>query len=76
VEAIKQCVVAGLGIAVLPEMAVHEELAQRRLVALRWSEPDFAIGTHLVWHKDKWQSPALRAFLETVREVLGARAAA
>jgi DNA-binding transcriptional LysR family regulator len=76
VEAIKQCVMAGLGIAVLPEMVVHEELAQGRLVALRWSEPDFAIRTHLAWHKDKWQSPALRAFLETVREVLGARAAA
>lgn len=75
VEAIKQCVMAGVGIAVLPEMAVHEELANGRLVALRWSEPDFAIGAYFVWHKDKWQSPALRAFREMVHEVLGAPAA-
>ena len=73
VEAIKQCVMAGLGIAVLPEMAVHEEIAHARLVALRWSEPDFAVSSHFVWHKDKWQSPALRAFREMVQEILGAR---
>ena len=73
VEAIKQCVMAGLGIAVLPEMAVHEEIAHARLVALRWSEPNFAVSSHFVWHKDKWQSPALRAFREMVQEILGAR---
>ena len=75
VEAIKQCVMAGLGIAVLPEMAVHEELAHGRLVALRWSEPDFAVESYFVWHKDKWQSPALRAFSLMVHEILGSRIA-
>ncbi|HEX6820389.1 MAG TPA: LysR family transcriptional regulator [Ktedonobacterales bacterium] len=75
VEAIKQCVMAGLGIAVLPEMAVHEEIAQGRLVALRWSDPDFAVSSHFVWHKDKWKSPALRAFRDMVHDMLGARAA-
>lgn len=75
VEAIKQCVMAGLGIAVLPEMAVHEEIAHGRVVALRWSDPAFAVSSFLVWHKDKWQSPALRAFREMVREILGSHEA-
>ena len=72
VEAIKQWVMAGMGITVLPEVAVTHEIAQGQLVALPWNEPDFAVTTHMLWHKEKWQSPALSAFLSTAREVLGA----
>src|SRR4030095_13428206 len=42
VEAIKQCVAAGLGIAALPRVAVASELADGRLVALAWSGPPLA----------------------------------
>ena len=27
----------------------------------------FDIGTHILWHKDKWVSPAMAAFLELVK---------
>ncbi len=70
VEAIKQCVMAGMGIAVLPLVAVRAEIERSELTALRWSEPDFAITTQLLWNAARWQSPALAAFLATVREVL------
>ena len=63
-EAIKQCLVAGLGLAILPQMAVAREVGQGALAALPWQGPPFPIVTQLCWHKDKWQSPALRAFLE------------
>jgi DNA-binding transcriptional LysR family regulator len=72
VEAIKQCVMAGMGITVLPRMAVHAELARGELSALRWCEPGFRATTQLLWHKGKWQSPALAAFLATARELLAA----
>ena len=70
VETIKQCVMVGMGIAVLPAITVRRELADGRLVALAWSEPGYTPTTHMVWHKDKWVSPALAAFLRVAREVL------
>lgn len=70
VEAIKQCVMAGLGIALLPKMAVAKEIEQGQLTVLPWDGPEFPIVTQLCWHKDKWLSPALSAFLEMTREML------
>jgi DNA-binding transcriptional LysR family regulator len=71
VEAIKQCAAAGMGVAVLPEVAVRAELADGRLAALGWwRQGDAEMATHLVWHRGRWQSPALRAFLGAARELL------
>jgi DNA-binding transcriptional LysR family regulator len=41
IEAIKQCVMVGMGVAVLPQMTVAAELEDGRLVALPWSDRDF-----------------------------------
>ncbi|NWF70714.1 MAG: LysR family transcriptional regulator [Chloroflexi bacterium] len=68
IEAIKQCVMAGLGIAVLPEIAVARELARGDLAALPWYKPDWSAATLMVWHKEKWMSPALKAFIRLVHE--------
>src|SRR5262245_6607481 len=70
VEAIKQCVIAGMGLAVLPAVAVARELTLGQLVALRWAESPLEVVTQMVWHAERWQSPALRAFLELARETL------
>jgi DNA-binding transcriptional LysR family regulator len=70
VEAIKQCAAAGMGLAVVPAIAVERELAQGQLVALAWAGPQLEVVTQLVWHTKKWQSPALRAFLQLARELL------
>ena len=74
VEAIKQCVMVGLGIAVLPSIVVEKEIAQGKLVALPWQqspEARFAEGivTQIICHKDKWLSPSLQAFLSLTREM-------
>jgi DNA-binding transcriptional LysR family regulator len=68
IEAVKQCVAAGMGVSVLPSVAVDAELEGGKLVALRWEE-HFEVLTQMVWHKERWKSPASRAFLETAREV-------
>jgi DNA-binding transcriptional LysR family regulator len=68
IEAVKQCVAAGMGVSILPSVAVSAELKDGKLAALRWSEP-FEVLTQMVWYEERWQSPALRTFLETAREV-------
>ena len=68
IEAIKQCVAAGMGISVLPSVTVGAELKANALAALRWDEP-FKVLTQISWHEDRWKSPALRTFLEVAREV-------
>lgn len=72
IEAIKQCVMVGMGLTVLPEVTVRAEVESGRLAALPWSESNFEVMTRLVLHKDKWLSPALCAFLQVTREVLAA----
>ena len=61
VEAIKQCVAAGMGLALLPAIAVAREIRQHQFKALHWAGPSLDIATHIVWHKDKWVSPAMAA---------------
>ncbi len=70
IEGIKQCVIAGLGIAVLPEMAIAKEIARGQIAVLPWKGPRFPIVTQLAWHKDKWISPALKAFIEITKDIL------
>ncbi len=72
VEAIKQCALTGMGIAVLPRVVIQHELAAGRLVALQIVGAKFNMMTQLVWHKDKWISPALAAFLSMTRTMVSA----
>ncbi len=68
VEAIKQCVIAGIGITLLPEMTASREVGSGELVGLVWDGPSFPIETQVCWNKKRWQSPASSAFIEIVRE--------
>jgi hypothetical protein len=46
------------------------------MVPLQWNGQPFAVTTQMIWHKEKWLSPALQAFLATAREVLAEHLAA
>jgi DNA-binding transcriptional LysR family regulator len=70
VQAIKQFTMSGLGVTLLPKVAVEEELSQGRLVPLNWCGPDFGIVSQVLYHKDKWLSPALKAFLKLSKDML------
>ena len=70
IEAIKKCVIQQLGITLLPRMAVEGELSRGELTDLQWQGPDFDMNTQVVYHKDKWISPALSAFLKLSQEML------
>jgi DNA-binding transcriptional LysR family regulator len=70
VEALKQCIALGMGIGLLPAIVVARELRQNHLKTLHWTGPSLDIDTHILWHKDKWISPAMAAFMELVKEKL------
>jgi len=70
IEAIKQCVIKGIGVTMIPMMSVAQEIAQQKLKILPWSEEKLETAILMIWHKDKWLSPTLQAFMDTVKEVM------
>ena len=70
VAAIIECVAAGLGVTLLPEIAVRRELGLKSLVTLPWSEINIDVAQLMIWHKEKWLSPIMKGFMDTAREVL------
>ena len=70
IEVIKQCVMSGMGVAVLPAIAVAREAQSGHLAVLSWAGPELQVVTQIVRHKDKWLSPALQAFLRITHDVL------
>ncbi|RWZ54940.1 LysR family transcriptional regulator [Halobacillus fulvus] len=61
-EAIKQCVMDELGVALLPEMTVQKELEDGRLICLPL-ESGFEFVIQLVYQKKKWLSPSIQGFI-------------
>jgi DNA-binding transcriptional LysR family regulator len=70
IEAIKQCVFRHIGVAMLPLMAIKEELAHKTMTILPFAEEHFETALLMIWHKDKWLSPILQFFMDTVRQVM------
>ncbi|MCR6522122.1 LysR family transcriptional regulator [Lysinibacillus capsici] len=66
-EAIKQCVMAGVGISYLTEVAVINELQKGKLVALPWNYHEDIVATQLAFHKNKWISPAMEKLIEIIK---------
>lgn len=67
VEAIKQCTLAGLGVAYLPAIAVHSDLQKGVLVEITWPYAPESVSTTLAWSKNKEITPNMRYFIENVR---------
>jgi DNA-binding transcriptional LysR family regulator len=70
IHTIKQFVISNLGITILPFAAVKEELDAGDLVALQWQDIDLQTNAYLVYHKEKWLSRAIQAFIKLVQERL------
>ncbi|MBA4536575.1 LysR family transcriptional regulator [Bacillus aquiflavi] len=63
IEALKQCVITGLGISILPYITVKNEIQQKKLQAQQIDQ----LITYIAFHKDKSLSPTLNVFLEILR---------
>lgn len=70
IETIKQLIMLGLGTSMLPRFTVEKELAEGRIQAVRWEGPFPDYTVQMVYHKDKWISPTLQAFMNMTREFL------
>ncbi|AUG78429.1 LysR family transcriptional regulator [Kitasatospora sp. MMS16-BH015] len=67
IESIKRGVSAGLGVSVLPAMAVADEVAARTLSVLDWTPP-FEVFTQIAWRKGKQLTREMQTFIDwTVR---------
>ncbi|MCD1261651.1 LysR family transcriptional regulator [Paenibacillus athensensis] len=66
-EAIKQCVRSGLGIALLPAIAVQQELTQGTLSAIPLAD-DLHIELQLVRHPGKWLSQPLAGLIGMLQQ--------
>jgi len=62
-EAIKRCVMAGDGIALLPRMAAEEEIRRGELAVLPFAHPEIRLELQLVKHPKKWISHVLADFM-------------
>ncbi|KEK22685.1 LysR family transcriptional regulator [Bacillus gaemokensis] len=67
VEAIKQCVIAGLGIAILPAMVVEKDIQEGTMKELVLRNTIAPIFTQIAWHKDKWMTSPLQQFINVTR---------
>jgi len=67
-EAVKRCVMAGSGIAILPRMAAEDELRRGELAALKFAHPDIRLNLQMFYHPKKWISRPLRTLIEMLTE--------
>lgn len=59
-EILKQFAINELGVAFMPDMAVHNEVAARQLKRLDWTGNAFPVCSRIYVHKDKHVNTAIR----------------
>jgi len=70
VASLMECAIQGIGLTVLPKMAVSAEIASKKLAPVRWKDGRFEVAVLMVWYKERWISPKQKAFMATTRSVL------
>lgn len=63
-EAIKQCVAYGLGVALLPRITADSAVRQGLIVAVPFKDPECRFYSQMIYAKRKWQSAAFKGFVE------------
>ena len=67
IEAIKQAVIAGLGIAFLPQVAVTHAVSSGRLALLHTPFLNLTRQLSIIYHRSRYQGRLMRSFLDSVR---------
>ncbi len=68
VEMIRTLVERGIGISFLPCYAVKDSIKNGTLVKIEVSENQIEVWRQLIYHKNKWVSPAMRAMIKLIKE--------
>jgi len=66
-EAIKRAVESGLGLGCISRLALKDAFRRGTLASIEVPSLDLGRHFHFVWHKAKYQSAAVRAFLDLCR---------
>lgn len=74
IDAAKQAVAAGLGVALLPEVTVAAEIEEGRLRRLPWVVP-FRVHTQVVWRPDAPTNAAVTALVSAAARVVSEQVA-
>lgn len=67
-EAVKQAVLAGLGLSIMPLIGIRNELKSGELKIIPTADLPIKTKWRLIWLKEKHLSPAASAFIEFVRQ--------
>jgi DNA-binding transcriptional LysR family regulator len=68
-DAIKQLLILGNGMALLPEMIIRDELDKGLLKTVNWKVTAFNATLFMIWNKEKHLSEPLKAFMYMVRKI-------
>jgi DNA-binding transcriptional LysR family regulator len=71
IETIKRAVEAGRGVSILPRPALQNEEKARTLVVRPFREPGFTRPIGIIFRRGREMSPAARAFLALLEQLLG-----
>ena len=66
-ETIKSCVEQQVGVTILPEIAIKEELQQGRFASFQVENEQIETAILMILHKDKWLSQSMEAFIKEVK---------
>ena len=69
VEVVRRCLLANMGIGLLPQCVVEDDLKDGSLVQLDIEETPYQFFSALVYPKERKRSPKLKAFLEAIEQV-------
>uniref|UniRef100_UPI0040492313 LysR family transcriptional regulator n=1 Tax=Flavobacterium sp. TaxID=239 RepID=UPI0040492313 len=67
-EAVKQAVLAGLGVSIMPLIGLKNELLNNELQIIPIKGLPLKTNWNLIWHKQKSLSPVARAYLNFIQE--------
>ena len=65
-ETIIKLLKKGMGVSFLPEFTVKQEMEKETLFEIRTDLPKVNMYHQLLYHKNKWRTPQMKAFLELV----------
>jgi DNA-binding transcriptional LysR family regulator len=67
-EAVKQALMAGLGVSLLSNFSMAQEIKEGRIALLEYPELPLKSDWKLIWLKQKKHSPAVKAFIRWLSE--------
>ncbi|MGM0409339.1 MAG: LysR family transcriptional regulator [Bacillota bacterium] len=67
-EAIKNALMANMGISILPKIAVREEMKRGELVEIDLDELGISRDFKIIYHSDKYHSPFFTYFMDFLRD--------